>query len=205
MSKETWEIVTSREIEEAELMLALQCAPLIAGLKISNLLNIPQSYFSVIKRMLAGSDISWYVLLRSEEKMSVLLYREESLKSYLNSSAVQALLVEYGYRKLELDDILREFCVRYERYMMQKEFFPHEMGLLLGYPVEDVTGFIRNRGERALCTGYWKVYDNKDRKMRLFQSFENAKERMIQLLSCGMSMADIIHACHANREIGCLS
>jgi hypothetical protein len=205
MSKETWEIVTSREIEEAELMLALQCAPLIAGLKVSNLLNIPTGYFPVIKRMLVGSDISWYVLLRSEERMSVLLYHEKSLKGYLDSSTVRGLLLENGYRNLELNHILREFCVRYEQYMVRKDFFPHEMGLLLGYPVEDVTGFIRNKGERALCTGYWKVYGNKDRKMKLFQSFENAKESMIQLLSCGMSMADIIHACCANREIGCLS
>jgi hypothetical protein len=160
MSKETWEIVTSREIEEAELMLALQCAPLIAGLKVSNLLNIPTGYFPVIKRMLVGSDISWYVLLRSEERMSVLLYHEKSLKGYLDSSTVRGLLLENGYRNLELNHILREFCVRYEQYMVRKDFFPHEMGLLLGYPVEDVTGFIRNKGERALCTGYWKVQEN---------------------------------------------
>jgi hypothetical protein len=40
MSQETWEIVTNKEIDGIEMQLALQCAPLIMGLKISNLLNI---------------------------------------------------------------------------------------------------------------------------------------------------------------------
>jgi hypothetical protein len=77
--------------------------------------------------------------------------------------------------------------------MLKKGEFPHEMGLLLGYPVEDVIGFVDNKGKDSLYTGYWKVYGNKDKKLRLFDSFESAKERLIKLLSCGVSMIDIIH------------
>ena len=36
--------------------------------------------------------------------------------------------------------------------------FPHEMGVLLGYPVEDVRGFMEQNGQNALYQGYWKVY-----------------------------------------------
>ena len=36
--------------------------------------------------------------------------------------------------------------------------FPHEIGLFLGYPFEDVMGFIENKGENYLCSGCWKVY-----------------------------------------------
>lgn len=45
-------------------------------------------------------------------------------------------------------------------YQTIQEDFPHEMGILLGYPVEDVEGFIINNGKNELYTGYWKVYDN---------------------------------------------
>lgn len=41
MSRETWEILQQMEPKDVELQLALQCAPLIAGLKPSNLFNIP--------------------------------------------------------------------------------------------------------------------------------------------------------------------
>jgi hypothetical protein len=193
MSNETWEIVTSNKIEEIELQLALQCAPLIARLKISNLLNIRNSDFATVKRIIAGSDISWYVLLQSEDKLTILLYHEESLKNYLESQEVKNAFFKFGYRHIQLDCILKEFCVRYERHMLNKGEFPHEMGLLLGYPVEDVIGFVDNKGKDSLYTGYWKVYGNKDKKLRLFDSFESAKERLIKLLSCGVSMIDIIH------------
>ena len=36
----------------------------------------------------------------------------------------------------------------------EKGAFPHEIGLLLGYPVEDVLGFIRHQGKNYLYTGY---------------------------------------------------
>ena len=55
---------------------------------------------------------------------------------------------------------------------MQKQEFPHEIGLLLGYPVEDVEGFICNGEENCLYVGYGKVYGELPEKMRLFYKFE---------------------------------
>ena len=70
--------------------------------------------------------------------------------------------------------------------------FPHEMGLLLGYPAEDVKGFVENEGKNFLYSGYWKVYADVEEKRRLFQKFENAKETVIQLLSYGVGIQDIL-------------
>ena len=36
--------------------------------------------------------------------------------------------------------------------------FPHEIGVFLGYPLEDVVGFIRHRGKCFTCCGCWKSY-----------------------------------------------
>ena len=38
--------------------------------------------------------------------------------------------------------------------------FPHEIGVFLGYPLDDVKGFIKNEGKKYLMIGYWKVYSD---------------------------------------------
>ena len=42
--------------------------------------------------------------------------------------------------------------------MAQSEGFPHEVGLFLGYPPEDVRGFMECRAKGFRCVGCWKVY-----------------------------------------------
>ena len=74
------------------------------------------------------------------------------------------------------------------------------MGLLLGYPPEDVKGFIHNQGKNYLYSGYWKVYDRPHEKIRLFQKYEHSREKLIQLLSYGMRIEEIIAIC-SNTEI----
>lgn len=49
--------------------------------------------------------------------------------------------------------------------------FPHELGFFLGYPYEDVLGFIEHRGRDYLAAGPWKVYANLDRARATFERF----------------------------------
>ena len=81
MSQETWEILCEMEADDVELQLALQCAPLITGLKISNLLTISPEGFTQVGRIVEGSVLSLYPLLETEEKMVILLYREDRLEN----------------------------------------------------------------------------------------------------------------------------
>ena len=195
MRQETWEIVQDKNIDGMELQLALQCAPLIAGLKISNLLNISREDFRKLKEIIRDSHISWCLWMETEYKMTILLYHRQSLADYIRREKVHGLFRELGYQSFHVDDILKEFRIRYEQYMKEKSNFPHEMGLLLGYPTEDVEGFMRNKGANFLYTGYWKVYEDKERKLKLFERFERATESMVQLLSAGIGMEEIIRSC----------
>lgn len=43
------------------------------------------------------------------------------------------------------------------RRLRRQEDFPHEVGLFLSYPPEDVAGFIANNARRCKCAGLWKV------------------------------------------------
>ncbi len=195
MSQETWEILCGMKADDVELQLALQCAPLITGLKLSNLLTISPDGFSQVEKIVEGSILSMYPLMETEAKIVILLYRRDHLEKYLKMPQVQKLLQEAGYDSGRLEDILPVFCERYETYAENRKSFPHEMGLLLGYPPEDVEGFIRYQGRNSLCTGYWKVYADKEGKQRLFEKYEYARENLIQLLHYGVKMAEIIDIC----------
>ena len=45
MRIETWEIMQNADLDEIELQLAFQCAPLITGLKVSNLFQIYSRHY----------------------------------------------------------------------------------------------------------------------------------------------------------------
>ena len=192
MSQEVFELVQGMDLKSIETQIALQCAPLISGLKVSNLLIISAEDEALVRIILRRSGISFFRLLRTGEKVTFLLFRKNPLEAYLKQQEVEAMLAEAGYAELSLGNILSTFQKRYAHYMSAGGRFPHEMGLLLGYPAEDVKGFVENEGKNFLYSGYWKVYADVEEKRRLFQKFENAKETVIQLLSYGVGIQDIL-------------
>ena len=192
MSQEVFELVQGMDLKSIETQIALQCAPLISGLKVSNLLIISAEDEALVRVILRRSGISFFRQLRTGEKVTFLLFRKNPLEAYLKQQEVEAMLAEAGYAELSLGNILSTFQKRYAHYMSAGGRFPHEMGLLLGYPAEDVRGFVENEGKNFLYSGYWKVYADVEEKRRLFQKFENAKETVIQLLSYGVGIQDIL-------------
>ena len=49
---------------------------------------------------------------------------------------------------------------------------PHEIGLFLGYPAEDVSGFIRHGARCAKCVGTWKVYGDEESARKKFALYQ---------------------------------
>ncbi|HBP24462.1 MAG TPA: DUF3793 domain-containing protein, partial [Oribacterium sp.] len=58
------------------------------------------------------------------------------------------------------------------RARKSSEEFPHEIGILLGYPLEDVEGFICHKKEGCKCVGTWKVYGDVQQAKASFHRFE---------------------------------
>ncbi len=209
MCQEVFQMVQSMDIKSVELQLALQCAPLITNIKISNLLIIPRGSERILHMVLRDMEISSFRLFQNDEKTTYLLFRRESLEVYLGKKEVRSLFIRFGYQDLSLGAILHTFQHRYRAYMEQEQRkternkeFPHEMGLLLGYPVSDVEGFIQNDGENFLYSGYWKVYDDVDSKKRLFQKYEEAKELLILLLADKIEMRLILEMYREDTDVG---
>ena len=222
MSENTWEIMKGMELGAVELQMALQCASVITGVKVSNLLIIELSGYRQIVEILKDSDICMYTLGATCGRVNVFIYNAAKLRAFVQRDDVQRLMSELGYADMELSEILAVFREKYQQYLksrgrftskqpahedqacgdgsLGKEWFPHEMGLLLGYPPEDVEGFIRQSGRNALCSGYWKVYEDAESKRRTFHIFDCADERLIQFLSNGLHMRDIMGMYTASRN-----
>lgn len=77
----------------------------------------------------------------------------------------RVLLTEAGYSGIILSDILQTIQMRYEAYVQKGKAFPHEIGVLLGYPAEDVKGFVVNEGKKLslfwLLESLWRPVRSK--------------------------------------------
>lgn len=201
MCQEVFKIVCSMDLSQVQTKLALQCAPVITGIKISNLLIVATKDEERVRAILKRTGIIHYRLLRQEDKTTFLLFRKVQLAYHLQDPNVQRILKANGYRDLSLGGILRTFQYRFATHMNQGEGFPHEVGLLLGYPIEDVLGFIENQGKNYLYSGYWKVYADVEAKKRLFEDYESAKERLIVLLDNGYGIRQIVEMYQSKTQV----
>lgn len=200
MSKEILSMVKNMNVKAVEIQLILQCAPFISGLKKSNLLLVNKEKLYKLKKLLDGSLISYSILYENSNKIALLLYNEPEMNKYLNNESIKAFLMDMGYKDISFKNILKIFKLRYEKYMQDNEEFPHEMGILLGYPIEDVKGFVKNKGKNSLYTGYWKVYDKVEEKEKLFEKFKQVEETMIKLIYYGITMEEILDIYSEDRK-----
>jgi len=170
--------------------IAAQCAPLLAGLKPSNLLIIPRELEEHLQQVLKGTRFAYYCLSEYDGKRVYLLYRVNELMVYLLGEEVQGFLAELGYGGGSLYMILQKVSEKYTAHKQERAEFPHELGLLLGYPAVDVRGFMEHDGKDFLYSGYWKVYGNVRETVSLFREFSRAKELVVRMVKNGCSIAE---------------
>jgi len=123
MSENTWEIMKGMELGDVELQMALQCAPVITGVKVSNLLNIELSGYRQMVEILKDSDICMYTLGATCGRVNVFIYNAAKLRAFVQRDDVQRLMSELGYADMELSDILAEFREKYQKYLKSRGRF----------------------------------------------------------------------------------
>lgn len=199
MSRETLHLMLKLNTEDLDTQVALQCAPLLTGMKISNLLTVGRSKRAAVLELFKETAVSCCILYESSEKTTFLLYIRPALEAYLSRPEVKVLMERFGYRGWDLEEILSLVSIKYEEHMEDCDGFPHEIGLLLGYPAKDVTGFIENNGKNFLYIGYWKVYSDLSECKRIFQSYNHAREHIIHMVSRGMKIDAILRIHNLNQ------
>ena len=100
------------------------------------------------------------------------LYRPSRLKKDLSSPEAVSILSGKGY---SCDDPDRCLAQLVEHLRDDKEF-PHEIGLFLGYPPEDVRSFMKSPCQGVKCVGCWKAYSNKEEAEKTFERFQKCTE-----------------------------
>ena len=63
--------------------------------------------------------------------------------------------------------------------------------IFLGYPLEDVRGFIRHKGRNCRCAGYWKVYGDAGVAQKMFDKFRKCTDLYLRLWEKGMNVGQL--------------
>lgn len=97
----------------------------------------------------------------------------------------QAFLRAQGY----VEDSLEGYLSQLGRRLEESAEFPHEIGVFLDYPLEDVQGFMANGGAGAVCQGCWKAYGDAQEAYRRFRLYGKCRE---VYLSCYRRGFDVL-------------
>lgn len=171
--------------------IVLQCAPFLKGLKVSCGISMDESAYQELEMLLEGTGITYKKLLEGDGKCLVLFYRKAELSDYVKRIGIRSFIREYGYEEMELEAMLERLSIRASVFAMRGMGFPHEIGIFLGYPVEDVQGFIENAGSKFLLAGYWKVYSNPVKAKMIFNQYDRAKACAVNEFLIGRSIEEI--------------
>lgn len=155
--------------------LVRNCAPTLAGIKTGSLFACPfssqKAFLRSVRQMnkrLTAKGLRILPLRFSENKALIYIYRPKKLSADLADATAAQILQRQGY-----DTTTCQKCiVQLARRLRQQKDFPHEIGLFLGYPPEDVCGFMENRACNCKCVGCWKVYGDEEAAKKKFAQYK---------------------------------
>lgn len=198
-----------------ERKLVHHCTPTLAALKPANLFNFrdapkascgivapddesaPERAFAqaleACRAKLEPCGTRIEVLARRTAGALLYVYRPALLMRAIAEERVATYLEGEGYDISSLSTCIerlhRRICGTDLQSLIEGRCsFPHEIGFFLGYPYEDVVGFIENRGENFLCSGCWKVYAREGDALECFCRYKNCTAAYENLYDEGVSI-----------------
>lgn len=174
-----------------EMEIIAHCAPTLAGIKTANMFTyIPEHMDSIpgevhhANEKLNSKGVYVEVLRQSEARALMYVYRPSKLVQDLKRDGADCLLARCGYSSPDVNCCLCQLKNRF----CQQECFPHEVGLFLGYPLDDVTGFIEQKGKNYKCCGIWKVYGDEQKSLQIFCKLKKCSEIYKRLSANGRTI-----------------
>lgn len=177
-----------------ERFLIEHCSPTLAGLKPANLFSFAVDsaselnlYICEANRQLNNKDVFLEVLRKDDGRAVILVYRKKRLQEELQDKKISDFLTLYGYNCNSVT-----YCIEHlkERFA-DSNGFPHEIGVFLGYPLEDVVGFIENGGKNSKCSGCWKVYSDECKAIKRFERYNKCRKIYMELFAKGRSIMQL--------------
>ncbi|MBQ9329677.1 MAG: DUF3793 family protein [Oscillibacter sp.] len=183
-----------------EAVLVEQCAPTLAGVKPASLFRwqedgrLPAGRLVYQwARVLAPFGLAVRIVKTCPQTGDCLiyLYRVRWLRRILAEADNRAFLEGRGY---DLSHGCSGLLEQLSHRLCLAEEFPHEIGVFLGYPLEDVVGFIENQGRNYTCCGCWKAYGDPEAARRCFACYRRCTEVYCRNLRMGMPVTRLIVA-----------
>lgn len=154
-------------------------APTLAGIKTASLFTCPYDdrkalldSLRKLNRRLGPKGLRILPLRFSEKRALIYVYRPKHLQADLSETHASRLLQRCGYCSGNCERCI----VNLARKLQHQEEFPHEIGLFLGYPPEDVRGFMENRDCGCKCVGCWRVYGDEEAAQKKFAQFKKCTQ-----------------------------
>lgn len=183
-------------LRDLEYTLAFHGAPALAGIKPADLVawGSPQVCMGTLledyRRQLSRCGIQLRLLCSCRPRCLILVYRPERLAAQLARPRVRALLAREGYPvDRGLEEMLDALQLR-----LTCGAFPHEIGLFLGYPPEDVEGFRLHRGRDYKLCGCWKVYSDVEGARQCFRRYDRCRAALCRRVRAGGSLPQMFRA-----------
>ncbi|MFR3787426.1 MAG: DUF3793 family protein [Agathobaculum desmolans] len=179
-------------------LLAAYCSPALAGIKPANLVSCDRARYPDLpyrllayRKAFACRGMRFEILCSCGGRYLLLVYQQQRLAQRLAEPGVQRALRYFGYAEGQTMEAL--LCrLRYR--MAASDGFPHEIGLFLGYPVEDVMGFVRYGGRGCKLSGYWKVYGDAEEAARLFERLSRVCRAVTRRVEQGETLLQVFAA-----------
>lgn len=182
---------SAKEAESLQLQVILQSAPVLKNVKMSCMFTVPAAYTKMVFSLFRQTDIKICCLCHGAMRDVVLVYREEQLRAYLENPQIAEFLKQFGYFGNSIESYLSHLGERISYYYNEAEGYPHEMGIFLGYPLEDVRGFMIHEGKNCYYTGYWKVYSDVEHAKKVFRTYDEAKDTAVMEFFSGKRVWEI--------------
>lgn len=175
----------------SEEMVVRQAAPTLAGIKTGSLFPCPcmekktlLEEIRAFNRRYLSRGLCLLPLRFTEGKALLYLYRPAALRRDLRGQTAEALLADAGYPCGSCGRCVAQLV----RRMRGSAEFPHEVGLFLSYPPEDVKGFIENHAANAKCTGVWKVYGDEQQAQQTFDRYKKCTQTYCERWRSGVKL-----------------
>ena len=182
--------------ESIEKFLLFNSSLVIANIKPSVTVNIKKNqgviYNNWLKygeNFLEKVNLSHTILREKDSALILLIYKDELLENYIFKEKNRKFLNKIGYANIDsVEYYIKLLKIRYQIYKC-----PHELGIFLGIPVEDVIDFMECNEKKCLGCGYWKIYNNYDEAIEIFRKYDEIKFKTVSDLNKGIPIENIIN------------
>lgn len=154
--------------------------------------RLSERLFSAYVRLLGDSGLRMSWLARRTCGMTMLVWRPALVARVLEDPESRALARELGLPDDDAEALVRAVVGRLRAYYAGRAAFPHEVGLVLGFPAGDVRGFLADGGRGALSCGRWRVYGDVEAARARFDEYERQERRCKRLYAEGVPVRELL-------------